>query len=112
MANRAWRLKRYPVGLPTVDDFELVAAEPPSSVLADGEVLLRTAFISVDPYMRTRMKAGAGYLMDGFELGGKYLQTSRRTRRNRFGTALWAWSSLAPLCNALTICHDPSLSLS
>ena len=71
MANRAWRLKRYPVGLPTVDDFELVAAEPPSSVLADGEVLLRTAFISVDPYMRTRMKAGAGYLMDGFELGGK-----------------------------------------
>ena len=71
LTNRAWRLKRYPTGLPTVDDFEIFAAEPPAAALSAGEVLLRTAYISVDPYMRTRMKAGAGYLMDGFELGGK-----------------------------------------
>ena len=68
-ANRAWRLKAYPVGLPCADDFELFEAEAPRA-LREGEVLLRTSYISVDPYMRTRMKPGPGYLMSGFELGG------------------------------------------
>ena len=59
MNNRAWRLKRYPDGLPVLEDFELfdMTNETPAS-LASGQVLLKTAFISVDPYMRTRMKPG------------------------------------------------------
>ena len=59
LKNRAWRLRRYPEGLPTLDDFELFdnTSETPAT-LDCGHVLLKTAFISVDPYMRTRMKPG------------------------------------------------------
>ena len=64
LKNRAWRLRRYPEGLPVLDDFELFdnTSEAPAT-LDCGHVLLKTAFISVDPYMRTRMKPGYVYLL-------------------------------------------------
>lgn len=73
--NRAWRLRQYPAGLPVLQDFELfeVASPPEAGAAAPGPdgVVLKTAYLSPDPYMRTRMKPGKGYLMDGFEAGGK-----------------------------------------
>eukprot|EP00937_MAST-01D_sp_MAST-1D-sp2_P006600 g6600.t1 len=70
LVNRAWRLRRYPRGMPSVEDFELFELPRPDPVgLAEGQVLLRAEYLSVDPYMRTRMKPGPGYLMDGFEAG-------------------------------------------
>jgi NADPH-dependent curcumin reductase CurA len=52
-------LRRRPRGLPVPDDFELIDAPVP--VPHDGEVLIRTIYLSLDPYMRGRMSAGGSY---------------------------------------------------
>jgi NADPH-dependent curcumin reductase CurA len=59
MINRQIRLKRRPVGMPTTDDFEL--ASDAVSAPADGEVLRRTIYLSLDPYMRGRMSGARSY---------------------------------------------------
>jgi NADPH-dependent curcumin reductase len=58
-ANRQVLLKSRPAGEPTVDNFEFVERETPPP--ADGEVLVRTLFLSLDPYMRGRMNEGRSY---------------------------------------------------
>ncbi len=60
MQSREVRLKRRPVGLPTVDDFELAEVTLPAP--AAGEVRVRNLFLSVDPYMRGRMVDRASYV--------------------------------------------------
>jgi NADPH-dependent curcumin reductase CurA len=57
--NRQILLKSRPEGLPTVANFEL--AERPAPEPAEGEVLTRTLFLSLDPYMRGRMSAARSY---------------------------------------------------
>ena len=47
-------LKAYPTGAPTKDLFEIRSVELGSP--GEGEVLLRTIWMSVDPYMRGRMR--------------------------------------------------------
>jgi NADPH-dependent curcumin reductase CurA len=54
IANMEVHLISRPAGLPTPANFALVKTEIP--VPADGEVLVRNLFLSVDPYMRGRMK--------------------------------------------------------
>jgi NADPH-dependent curcumin reductase CurA len=56
---REVQLRSRPVGWPTHDDFELVEAAP--VVLADGQVRVRNAVMSVDPYMRGRMSDAKSY---------------------------------------------------
>jgi NADPH-dependent curcumin reductase CurA len=51
--SREIHLRSRPVGLPSVDDFELVEVSVPQP--DEGEVLVRNIFMSVDPYMRGRM---------------------------------------------------------
>lgn len=46
-------LKRRPVGAPVPDDFEIVETAIPEP--AEGQVLVRARFLSLDPYMRGRM---------------------------------------------------------
>ncbi|WGY04604.1 NADP-dependent oxidoreductase [Nocardioides sp. QY071] len=53
------RLAARPVGEPTDDDFAFVTEDLPA--LADGQVLLRTIYLSLDPYMRGRMSAAKSY---------------------------------------------------
>ncbi|GAA4098529.1 NADP-dependent oxidoreductase [Nocardioides kongjuensis] len=53
------RLAARPVGEPTDDDFAFVTEELPA--LEDGQVLLRTIYLSLDPYMRGRMSAAKSY---------------------------------------------------
>lgn len=57
--NRRIVLARRPQGAPTADDFRL--EELPLPTAGPGEVLLRTRFLSLDPYMRGRMNAGPSY---------------------------------------------------
>jgi len=52
-------LRRRPVGLPVADDFEIVDA--PAPPVADGDVLRRTIYLSLDPYMRGRMSDAPSY---------------------------------------------------
>jgi NADPH-dependent curcumin reductase CurA len=64
MKNRIIILKKKPVGLPELTDFELVEEEFP--VTSDGKVLLKSTYISVDPYLRGKM---AGTHGASFEVG-------------------------------------------
>src|SRR3712207_4353920 len=66
LTTREVRLARRPQGEPVPEDFELAEAEvrPP----ADGELLVRNTWMSVDPYMRGRMNDRKSYVPP-FELG-------------------------------------------
>lgn len=55
-----------PAGTPTLDNFNFVDAEVPQP--EDGQVLVRTRYISVDPYLRGRMREGRSYIAP-FEVG-------------------------------------------
>ena len=52
-------LNSRPNGAPTADNFRLEASPIPA--LAPGQVLLRTLYLSLDPYMRGRMSDSASY---------------------------------------------------
>src|SRR3954469_24890934 len=51
--NRRIVLASRPSGMPTAENFRFEDVDIPE--LQDGRVLVRTLFISVDPYMRGRM---------------------------------------------------------
>ena len=57
--NRQILLKSRPEGAPGLDNFELV--ERPVPEPSEGEVLMRTLYLSLDPYMRGRMNAAKSY---------------------------------------------------
>ena len=52
-------LNAHPAGFPADTDFKLV--EIPIPEPAAGELLIRTIYLSLDPYMRGRMNPGASY---------------------------------------------------
>ncbi len=52
-------LASRPVGEPTDDSFETRVVDLPD--VEDGQVLLRTVYLSLDPYMRGRMSAAKSY---------------------------------------------------
>ena len=53
MKSTQARLAAYPVAEPLDSDFELVSTELPE--VGEGQVLLRSIYLSLDPYMRGRM---------------------------------------------------------
>ncbi|WP_027995722.1 NADP-dependent oxidoreductase [Simplicispira psychrophila] len=57
--NRQILLASRPVGAPTAQNFAL--AQPAIPVARAGQVLLRTVYLSLDPYMRGRMSDAASY---------------------------------------------------
>lgn len=57
--NQRIVLASRPHGAPTLDNFRL--GEQPLPELKDGEVLLKTLYLSLDPYMRGRMSEGPSY---------------------------------------------------
>src|SRR5499425_377241 len=59
MTNRRVLLKSRPVGEPKPTDFEI--ADLPVPKPQDGEILVRTIWLSLDPYMRGRMNDVKSY---------------------------------------------------
>ena len=57
--NRRIVLNSRPVGAPTADNFRLAEGDIP--VPAAGQVLMRTLYLSLDPYMRGRMSDAPSY---------------------------------------------------
>lgn len=57
--NRRVILAERPVGEPTADTLQLVEGPVPQP--ADGQMLLRTEYLSLDPYMRGRMSDAPSY---------------------------------------------------
>jgi NADPH-dependent curcumin reductase len=72
LINRQIVLASRPAGEPTADNFRLV--ETPVPDLADGQVLVRHHYLSLDPYMRGRMNDGKSYAapqpLDAVMIGG------------------------------------------
>ena len=65
-SNRRLLLVSRPHGLPAAGDFRM--EEGPVPEVEDGQVLARTLWLSLDPYMRGRMNAEASYA-SSVELG-------------------------------------------
>jgi len=63
--NKVILLANRPVGKPAVSDFKFENIDMPSP--KDGEVLLKTTYVSVDPYLRGRMSDAKSYVAP-FEL--------------------------------------------
>ena len=66
-ANRQVRLAAHPAGLPKPSDLTLSEEAIPTP--ADGQMLCRTIYLSLDPYMRGRMNKGPSYAK-AVDLGG------------------------------------------
>ena len=58
-ANQQILLDNRPTGEASVSNFKLTTSDTPA--LADGQVLVRHHFLSLDPYMRGRMNDSKGY---------------------------------------------------
>ncbi len=62
LINRQIQLASRPQGEATTDNFKLVELPVPSQAeLADGQVVVRHHFLSLDPYMRGRMNESKSY---------------------------------------------------
>jgi NADPH-dependent curcumin reductase CurA len=97
--NRQWVLRQRPQGLIKDDDLELV--QSPVRDLKDGEVLVRTVYLSLDPTNRTWMNDAVGYLppvglgevMRGLTLG---VVEQSKSERHKVGdlvtTAMGGWA--------------------
>ncbi len=70
--NKIILLNKRPSGKPTLDNFKFSTEEIP--VAKDGEILLKTIYVSVDPYLRGRMNDSKSYVPP-FELN-KPIQSS------------------------------------
>lgn len=66
LINRKIILQQRPQG--EIQDGDLQLVEAPVRELRDGEVLIRTLWLSLDPYMRPRMNDAKGY-MDPIGIG-------------------------------------------
>ena len=51
--NQSILLNNRPKGKPQSDDFKFVKEDMP--VIQPGEILLKTSYVSVDPYLRGKM---------------------------------------------------------
>lgn len=116
--NRCYRLRRRPRGEVTAEDLTLVEEEVPP--LTDGQALIRTLVLSIDPTNRIWMSELRGYMppvplgavMRGIGIG--QVVESRRTDlpEGAFVTGFLGWQSLcladdATLEAPLTLLPDP-----
>ncbi len=58
--SKAILLEKRPVGKPQLSDFKFVSNEVES--ITAGELLLKTTYVSVDPYLRGRMNDAKSYI--------------------------------------------------
>lgn len=64
--NKIILLKNRPKGKPTLSDFEFIEEEKPKA--KEGELLLKAKYVSVDPYLRGRMRDEKSYI-EPFQVG-------------------------------------------
>lgn len=95
------RLTTRPVGEPADSDFTTTTEEVPE--LAEGQVLLRTVYLSLDPYMRGRMSDAKSYAepvpVGGVMVGATVCEVvESRSERRAVGDLVLAytgWQTLA-----------------
>src|SRR5690348_1880837 len=103
ITTREWQLAARPHGEPTPGDFRLVETERPDPV--DGQVVVRQLAMSVDPYMRGRMRLGPSYAapweigetMKGGAVGRVVASRSPRVPEGSLVLSDAAWRDVAVL---------------
>ena len=93
--SREVRLAARPRGEPALEDFELVEVELPDP--GEGELVVRNAYVSVDPYMRGRMNDVKSYVPPfqlGEPLSGGAVGQVVASRNDRFAEGAWVLHGL------------------
>ena len=67
LTNRKFTLAARPVGMPKPSDWKLVSE--PAAEAGPGELLVKSLYLSVDPYMRGRISGAKSYAAP-VEIGG------------------------------------------
>lgn len=129
--NRQFILAARPVGMPKESDFKL--QEMPMPKPGEGELLIQTLYLSVDPYMRGRMSGVKSYadpvqigeLMVGGAVGRVVESRNPRFQTGDFVEGYWGWQEyaasnseglrkidprLAPISTALGVLGMPGMT--
>lgn len=99
--NRQVRLTSRPTGIPQAEHFEIVETALPD--LADGQILVRNAYLSVEPAMRGWVSAvanystpvGLGEVMRAFAAGTVVASRHRGYREGDAVMGLFGWQDYA-----------------
>ncbi len=114
--NRRFLLAARPVGMPKESDFKLVSEPIPP--LKEGQILVRTQYLSVDPYMRGRMTGvrtyadpvNIGEMMVGGTVGEVVESRHPDFSPGQIVTGFWGWQEFAVSdCAGLRVL-DPTLA--
>lgn len=113
---RQFRLAARPVGLPKVSDFSLLDAPLPAP--QPGEVLVKTAYLSVDPYMRGRITGvrtyadpvNIGDVMVGAAVGQVLESRDPAFQPGDWVVGYWGWQDHAVLPAQWLQKLDPNLA--
>lgn len=129
--NKSWILHKRPYGYPKSEDFKLIESELPE--LLEGEILIESKFLSLDPYMRGRMNDTKSYapsvklgdVMTGEAVGKVIKSRNRKIKEGYFVNAHIGWQeygktdgnsvriidpNLAPISTALGVLGMPGLT--
>ena len=129
--NKSWILHKRPSGYPKSEDFRLVESEFPE--LLEGEILIESKFLSLDPYIRGRMNDTKSYapslklgdVITGEAVGKVIKSRNRKIKEGYFVNAHIGWQeygktdgnsvriidpNLAPISTALGILGMPGLT--
>jgi NADPH-dependent curcumin reductase CurA len=114
--NRQFKLAAKPVGMPKESDFEL--AETPLPALGDGQALVKSAYISVDPYMRGRITGVKTYadpvlpgdVMVGGSVGEVVESCAPNLQPGDFVVGFWGWQEYAVVSGKAVQKLDPRLA--
>ncbi len=109
-------LAARPRGAPVASDFELAEVELPDP--GDGEILVRNAYVSVDPYMRGRMNDAKSYVPPfalGEPLRGGAVGQVIASRNDRWPEGAWVqhdlgWREAAVLDGRGVRAVDPAVA--
>jgi len=114
--NRQFKLAARPVGLPKESDFSLVDSPLPSP--ADGQVLVKSVYLSVDPYMRGRITGvrtyadpvNIGDVMQGGTVGQVVQSKASGFAPGDYVTGFWGWQEFASVDPKTLTKLDPKLA--
>jgi NADPH-dependent curcumin reductase CurA len=114
--NRVFKLAARPVGLPKESDFSLVDANMPTP--GEGQVLVKTVYLSVDPYMRGRITGvrtyadpvNVGDVMAGGAVGQVVESRSTALTPGDFVLGQWGWQEYVAVDGTHVRKLDPKLA--
>ena len=112
--NRQVLLKQRPTGAPTRADFTIADAPLPN--LAEGEVLVRGIYLSLDPYMRGRISGQRSYarpveigaVMEGRVVGEVVRSRDPAFREGDFVLGGYGWQLYSAVPGAGLLKLDPA----